>query len=142
MKAFRFSLEQILELRMEEEQEAEVRLGRAVSDWNRFNRDKQDRQEKKKRVTPGKTPDDIMQTSLYLSRLDQEIIRFQGEMDQREPELERLREEYRKARAAREGLDKLKENRRKEYHKKAVQREAMALDDLSMSMTRARRSSE
>lgn len=142
MKIFQFSLEQILGLRHEEELEAEVRLGRAVSEWNRLNQDKQDREGKKKRISPGRSPDDIRQTSLYLSRLDQEIVRFQSQMNQREPELERLREEYRQARAAREGLDKLKEKRRDEYHKKAVHREALALDDLSMSMTRARNSSE
>jgi len=142
VKTFRFSLEQILELRQEEEQEAEVRLGRAVSEWSRFYQDKQDRQEKKRSIVPGRSPEDIRQTSLYLSRLDQEIVRFQSDMDQREPELERLREEYRRARAAREGLDKLKEKRHDEYHKKAVQREAMALDDLSMSMNRARNLSE
>ena len=141
MKAFRFSLDQILELRLEEEQEAEVRLGRAVSEWNRFRRDKQDREEKQKRILRERNPVDAVQVSLYTARLDQEIRKFQKEMDDREPRLEALREEYRKARAAREGLDKLKEKRLAEYRKKAQRQEYQNLDDISMNMSRMHRHS-
>ncbi len=142
MKAFQFSLEQILELRIEEEQEAEIRLGRAVSEWNRFNRDREDREAKKRGITPGLTPEDILQTSLYLARLDQEIDRFQQAMDQRAPLLEKLRREYTEARAARQGLEKLKEKRLNEHRKKAHRKEALILDDLSMNMIRMRKASE
>ena len=142
MKAFQFSLEQILELRIEEEQEAEIRLGRVVSEWNRFNRDREDREAKKRSITAGLSPEDIRQTSLYQSRLDQEIDRFQREMDQRMPLLEKLRKEYADARAARQGLEKLKEKRLTEHRKKALKQEALVLDDLSMNMIRMRKASE
>ncbi len=142
MKAFQFSLEQILELRLEQEQEAEVRLGRLVSEWNRINQNRLECLEKKRKLAPGKTPEDILQTGLFSSRLDQQIRRYQKEMDQREPLLERLREEYRKARAAREGLEKLKEKRKQEHRKRAQHKENLFLDDLSQNMGRMRKASE
>ncbi len=142
MKAFQFSLEQILELRLEQEQEAEVRLGRVVSEWNRISRQQQDCVEKKQRMAPARTPEDIFQSSLYSARLDQQILRFQQEMDRKEPLLEKLREEYRQARAAREGLDKLKAKRKEEHRKRARKKEELFLDDLSQNMTRMRESSE
>ena len=142
MKAFQFSLEQILELRLEQEQEAEVRLGRVVSEWNRIGRQKQDCLEKKMRLAPAAAPEDIRQSSLYCARLDQQIQRYQQEMDRKEPLLEKLREEYRQARAAREGLDKLKEKRKEEHKKRARRKEELFLDDLSQNMTRMKKSSE
>ena len=142
MKAFQFSLEQILELRLEEEQEAEVRLGRLVSEWNRLNQKRQDCLERKKQLKPRVSAADILQNSLYSSRLDQEIQRYQRAMDDQEPLLEQLREEYRKARASREGLEKLKEKRKKEHKKKAQHRETLFLDDLSQNMRRMNNSSE
>jgi flagellar protein FliJ len=142
MKAFQFSLEQILELRTEEEQEAEIRLGRAVGEWNRLNREKQEKQERRKRIAAGKTAEDILQASLYAARLEQEIRRFQKDMDERVPLLEQLREEYRKTRAAREGLEKLKERRKQEHEKKTRHRENLFLDDLGMNMARMRKTFE
>lgn len=138
MKTFRFSLEQILELRLEEEQEAELRLGRAMGEWNLMNQRKLDREATKARtvLSPDLSAEDIFQTSLYLTRVDQEIRRIGREMEEKEQVLESLREEYRNARARREGLDKLKEKRRAEHQKKEMRREAQILDDLSNGMIR------
>jgi len=138
VKTFRFSLEQILELRLEEEQEAELRLGRAMGEWNLMNQRKLDREATKARtvLSPDLSAEDIFQTSLYLTRVDQEIRRIGREMEEKEQVLESLREEYRNARARREGLDKLKEKRRAEHQKKEMRREAQILDDLSNGMIR------
>ena len=142
MKRFQFTLETILKLRLEEEQEAEMRLGRAMGEWNRINDKKLNRQETRNRcvrVVPGT---DLIQSGLYIARLDQEILKLQKELDDRERELERLREEYRMARAGREGLDKLKDKRQKEYYDIRSRVEAHSLDDLLNNMNRLKQAGD
>jgi len=142
MKQFQFTLDAILNLRLEEEQEAEMRLGRAMSEWNRINEKKLNRQETRDRngrIVPGT---DLIQSGLYMARIDQEILKLQKELDDREEELERLREEYRKARAGREGLDKLKEKRLKEYNDIRRRVEAHSLDDLLNNMNRLKQAGD
>ncbi len=138
MKRFQFSLESILELRLEEEQEAEILLGKAVSEWNLLNEKKMSRMGMKAsyRMPAGAAGQDLLQHGLYRARLDQEIGRLQKEMDAREGHLETLRERYREARAKREGLDKLKEKRKAEYEVVRKRAEAHQLDDLLNNMNR------
>ena len=136
MKRFRFSLETILELRLEEEQEAEIRLGQAMGEWNQLNEQKMQRlavKEKSRRAGPVSSAD-LLQSGLYLARIDSEITDLQSRMDGMEPRLEELRAAYREARAKREGLDKLKEKRRSEYKELWKRAEAHNLDDLLNNM--------
>ena len=83
MKRFQYSLETILELRLEEEQEAEINLGKAVGEWNRLNEQKGDRLAVKERYRnrgPGAVTD-LVQTGLYMARIDSEIAGLQAQMD-------------------------------------------------------------
>lgn len=136
MKRFQFTLETILELRLEEEQEAEVILGRAMGEWNLLNDKKMQRLaiKEKNKVSPGAGGQDILQNGLYMARIDQEILQLQRDMDSREDHLEELREKYRAARSRREGLDKLKEKRKAEHNEIRKRAEAHNLDDLLNNM--------
>lgn len=136
MKRFRYSLETILELRLEEEQEAEINLGKAVGEWNLLNEQRMQRlgvKERSRSAGPVSSAD-LIQSGLYLARIDREIADLQSRMDGMEPRLEELRAVYREARAKREGLDKLKEKRRSEYKEAWKRSEAHMLDDLLNNM--------
>ena len=136
MKRFQFTLESILELRLEEEQEAEMILGRAMGEWNHLNDERMQRLaiREKNKVSPGLESQDLLQNGLYMARINQEIHHFQKDMDSREEHLEELREKYRAARARREGLDKLKEKRKAEHNEIRKRVEAHSLDDLLNNM--------
>ncbi len=136
MKRFQFTLEQILELRLEEEQEAEVRLGRDMGEWNKLHARREERLDVKKRYARGAGSADFLQQGLYLARIDQEIGKLGEQMKSMEPRLEQLRSEYREARAKREGLDKLKEKREEEHRQLRLKAEARSLDDLINTMNR------
>lgn len=136
MKRFQFTLETILELRLEEEQEAEMILGKAMGEWNLLNDKKKQREaiKEKNKISPIGDSQDFLQNGLYLTRIDQEIQKFQEDMDSREEHLEELRDKYREARARREGLDKLKEKRKEEHNEIRKRVEAHSLDDLLNNM--------
>lgn len=136
MKRFQFTLETILELRLEEEQEAEMILGKAMGEWNLLNDKKMQRLaiKEKNKISPLPGSRDLLQNGLYMARIDQEIRQLQKDMDSREEHLEELREKYRAARARREGLDKLKEKRKAEHNEIRKRVEAHALDDLLNNM--------
>ncbi|MDC7235765.1 MAG: flagellar FliJ family protein [Spirochaetales bacterium] len=139
MKRFQFTLETILELRLEEEQEAEMILGKAMGEWNLLNDRKRERlaiREKNKGAFERQGAD-FLQNGLYMARIDQEIRNLEKEMESREEHLEELREKYRAARARREGLDKLKEKRKEEHNEIRKRAEAHALDDLLNNMKKA-----
>ncbi len=141
MKRFQFSLETILELRLEEEQEAEIRLGKAVGEWNLLNEQKRQRlaiKEHSRTAGPVGSAD-LLQSGLYMARIDSEIAGLQSRMDGMDGQLEELRAAYREARAKREGLDKLKEKRRSEYKEAWKRREAHTLDDLLNNMNKKER---
>ena len=141
MKRFQYSLETILELRLEEEQEAEIRLGKAVGEWNLLNEKRMQRLavKEKHRTGPRVSSADLIQNGLYMARIDSEISDLQSRMDGMEETLETLRAAYREARAKREGLDKLKEKRRSEYKELNKRAEAHALDDLLNNMNNKER---
>jgi flagellar export protein FliJ len=141
MKRFQFSLETILELRLEEEQEAEINLGKAVGEWNLLNEQKTQRLgiKARSRSAGPVSSADLLQNGLYLARIDSEIADLQSRMDGMEPHLEELRAAYREARAKREGLDKLKEKRRSEYKEAWKRSEAHKLDDLLNNMNKRER---
>jgi flagellar protein FliJ len=136
MKRFQFTLETILELRLEEEQEAELILGKAMGEWNLLNDKKKQRQaiKEKQKISPVVGSQDFLQNGLYMTRIDQEIQQFQNDMDSREEHLEELREKYRETRARREGLDKLKDKRKEEHNEIRKRVEAHSLDDLLNNM--------
>lgn len=136
MKRFQFTLESILELRLEEEQESEMILGKAMGEWNLLNDKKNQNQliKEKNQSSPVTASQDFLQNGLYMTRIDQEIDRLQKDMDSREEHLDELREKYREARARREGLDKLKEKRKEEHNKIRKRVEAHGLDDLLNNM--------
>lgn len=138
MKTFQFSLDQVLALRKEEEEEAEVNLGRVMSEWNSLRSRQKDCDAvfKNGQVSSGRQGDDLFQASLYLARVGQQKKHFAEQMKALEPRLSELRKLYMEARARREGLEKLRESRLKEHKKKQAQQEAYALDDLSMNMAR------
>ncbi len=127
MKAFHFNLETILELRREEEEEVELRLGKATGERNLLWRKKVEKEAL--RLVPS-SMESSLQRGLYGERLFQEIGKLEGEIAQKDKELEALREEYREVRSRREGLDKLKEKRYKEYLKDRKRLETNTTDDL------------
>ncbi|QEN07890.1 flagellar export protein FliJ [Oceanispirochaeta crateris] len=142
MKRFQFTLDSILELRLEEEQEAEMHLGRAMGEWNHLNEKKMKCMAIRESQSPAVRSEDLLQSGLYYARINQEIHGLQKEMDSREGELEHLRENYRVARSKREGLDKLKEKRKKEHSDIQRRAEAHTLDDLLNNMNRLKQAGD
>jgi flagellar FliJ protein len=136
MRAFRFSLEKVLELRAYREQEAEIELGRAIGDLSRIeNRIKAVAENRHRaaaeRFSPGNDAMQILSYENYISRLDQERDKLLEDAAQAELVVEEKRNRYLEASRERKVLDKLREKREKEYRKKMFAEETKELDDIS-----------
>ncbi|MDR1108841.1 MAG: flagellar export protein FliJ [Spirochaetaceae bacterium] len=136
MKRFRFSLEKVLALRAHREQETEIELGKAVGALSLI--------EQKIEVLAGErfrageerfAPEyglaDILTHDLYIRRLDDTRDRLLNEAAAAELKVEEARDEYREASRDRKVLDKLKEKRRREYHKAREDEDIKTIDDIS-----------
>ena len=139
MKPFNFRLEKVLDLRTHYEDEAKIELGRAigilselefkiaaigkeraVASYNQFN--------------PENSADMIQRYMFYIIRLDNKKEELLKEAAMAELEVEKAREAFVEASRERKVLDKLKEKRKKEYHKAWLAEEGKALDDIQRKL--------
>lgn len=135
MRAFRFSLEKVLELKAYREQEAEIELGRAIGALshieNNIKRAAEDRRRAAaERFLPDNTGLQIFNYEQYIVRLDQERDKLLEEAARAELVVEEKRDLYLEAARDRKVLDRLREKREKEYRKKMFAEETKTLDDL------------
>jgi flagellar FliJ protein len=141
MKAFRFSLEKVLELRNYREQEAKIELGRAIGVLSEIeNRIKTVAEDRYRaavdRFSPNNDAMKIISYENYILRLDQERDRLLEEAARAELVIEEKRKLYLEASRERKVLDKLKEKQGKEYRKEKFAEETKTLDDISGGMQR------
>jgi flagellar FliJ protein len=135
MRAFRFSLEKVLELRKYREQEAEIELGRAIGALSHIeNRIRTVAEDRRRAAAERFSPDNdtlkILKYDQYIGRLDQERDTLLEAAAKAELVVEEKRSRYLESARDRKVLDKLREKQEKEYRKKMFAEETKALDDM------------
>lgn len=134
MKAFQFSLENVLKYRLEQEKEWETKLGAAVGACNRLEQYIEDVQAEEKHSLEERQLNDAASAQawgLYRTRLRQNRDRYYKELEKARVEMEKVREGYLDASRKRKSLDKLKEKKQKEYHKYLLREEHKMMDQLT-----------
>lgn len=134
MKAFQFSLENVLQYRLEQEKEWEVKLGAAVGACNRLEQNIREIQDEEKQSLEERHLEDAASArawGLYRTRLRQNQDRCYKELEKAKKEMEKVREGYLDASRKRKSLDKLKEKKQKEYQKYLLQEEHKMMDQLT-----------
>lgn len=137
MKRFSFSLERILDLRAFREREAELALGKAVSERERVTLKLQEIAQKRvaasrERATSASVGD-LIAIERYVQRLDAEKERRLEELAATELLVERKRAEYVEATKARRVLTKLREKKADVWKGDSLREEAEILDDIANS---------
>lgn len=134
MKRFSFSLEKLLDLRLFREKEAELALGRAVSERNAVQIQLDD--VARKRVSSsqqrrsGLSVQELLSIEHYITRLDIQKETLLEKLAAAELVVERARKIYVDATRGRQVLTKLKERKTASWHKEVLQEEADTLDDI------------
>lgn len=133
MKAFKFSLEKVLNLRKFREDEAKIELGRAVSVLAEIELKIKNIAEERIRsaaaqFAPENNAHEIQQYMYYLLRLDNTKEQLLNDAAMAELKVEEARNVFIEASRERKVLDKLKEKRLKEYRKSMFAEEAKALE--------------
>lgn len=136
MRAFRFNLQKVLELRSHREREKEVVLGRALGLLHEIETSLAVLGEERLRAAAEQFSrahgaEEILAFDRYIRRLDESQERFLREAAMAELKLAEAREEYLEAARDRKALDKLKERRLAEYREARKLEETKNLDDIS-----------
>jgi flagellar FliJ protein len=136
VKRFTFDLEKVLELRAHREREAELALGKAVGALSRIERQIQTIAEQRvsaaaERFAPGNTTALIKQYDCYMLRLDTAKNALLEDAAKAALQVEEARKVYTGASRERKVIEKVKENREREYRKQFLAEEGKALDDLA-----------
>jgi flagellar FliJ protein len=136
LKRFQFELEEVLEFRVYREKEAEIELGRAMGILaeieNRIKALAAERvQAAADRFSAKNSAAEILAFDLYIRRLDVTRDRLLEEAAKAELKVAAAREAFLAASQDRKVLDKLKEQRQKEYRKLMFAEETKVLDDIS-----------
>ena len=136
MKPFAFGLEKVLNLRKFYEDEAKIELGRAVGILAELEARILAIAGERIRAAaaqfnPGNGTAQIQQYMFYILRLDNTKEQLLKEAAMAELKVEEAREKFLEASRERKVLDKIKEKRQKEYHKKKLDEETKVLDDIS-----------
>jgi flagellar protein FliJ len=134
MRRFIFPLQQVLNLRIWEEREKEIALGRVVSERVQLEKQIEDRRRREQEVFLHRPEGFDMQ---LLSGIEQFGLRMRSERKELSRRLEETRREEEEARKLflevsrkRKVLDKLKERKEESYRKLALKDEQKALDEL------------
>ena len=136
MKRFRFTLEQVLNLRKHEEREWELKLAAATAECVKImNRINEKQMEKRKTLKDDFSRDFVLMRSrcLYLSRLEQQTAELERLLKGREEEREKIRKIYIEHAKRRKVLEKLREHREAEHRKAVRKEETKRLDEISSS---------
>ncbi|MDR0474023.1 MAG: flagellar export protein FliJ [Treponema sp.] len=136
MKKFSFNMEKVLKLRKHHENETKMELGRAVGILSAIEGNIQAIAEERVRVAanqflPGNNARDILQYSLYITRLDNTKEKLQSDAAAAELKVEEARGIYIEASRERKILDKLKEKQESEYRREFYSEETKLLDDIA-----------
>jgi flagellar export protein FliJ len=136
MKKFSFDLENILELRKYREREAEIALGRAVSELNRIEQDIGAVGREKVRVSSerfalGYGVAELVIFDRYVQKLNNVKECLLQEAAQAETKIEAARMVYLDASRERDILDQVKKDEASEHRKQVFAEEAASLDDIS-----------
>jgi flagellar FliJ protein len=136
VKRFHFELEKILALRLNREHETELELGKAIGALAELeNRIKRIAEERiiaaAGRFTKSRGAAEILSYDNYILRLDKTKDALVEAAAKAELAVEAARAVYLEASRERKVLDKLKERRRREYHKYILAEEVKMLDDIS-----------
>jgi flagellar protein FliJ len=136
VKRFAFKLERILTLRKYRERERELELARATGECVRIRRDIETATREKalelssRFVRPG-DPATLHSSWLFVSRLEQRIIRNEASLRAAERRRSELQLVYLEARRERMVLDKLKERRGEAYIAAKKLEEISEIDDMN-----------
>jgi flagellar FliJ protein len=136
LRAFRFNLEKVLELRKFWEGEREIELGRAIGALTEIEHQitalaAERLRAAEARVFHGQGGAEIFSLDLYIQRLDQTRDKLFEAAAQAELRVEQARTAYLEASRDRKILDKLREKREGEYRKALFAGEIKTLDDIS-----------
>jgi flagellar protein FliJ len=136
VRAFRFNLEKLLEVRGFYERKAEMILaekaGRcALLDAKLLELAESRVRTRAEMYSSGRMLADYQAAEVYMIRLDRDKEKLLKELAQAELERETARVEYVEKRRDREAIDKLKERRQAEYYRLALREETKVLDDLA-----------
>jgi flagellar FliJ protein len=138
MRRFRFSLENILELREHLEREAELALGRAVGELAAIENRLRElallklRAREEHRDPPAENLADYYRNrDRYIRRLDQTKEELLQQAAQAQARVEEARTSYLEASRERKVLDKLKEKQAAAYRKESFAAEVKTLDDMA-----------
>ena len=135
MRAFTFNLEQVLNLKQFQENEAKVELGKAISNLQSIEQKLLILAEERAKAASdqfksGNTASVIQQYMFYLLRLDAAKEQLVQDAALAEMKVEEARNAFIEAQKERKPLDKLKEKRLKEYRKEMLGEETKVVDDI------------
>jgi flagellar FliJ protein len=137
MKRFRFSLQKLLDLREFREHQAEINLGKAISERDKLAAELEEVGAAKMRsghqILQHLGVSEMMTVQLYIQRLDQRKELLLEEIAQAEVVIEQRRLEMEEAMKNRKVLTKLYEKQAAVYRKEAGQEEAAVIDDIIAS---------
>lgn len=136
MRAFRFNLEKLLEVRGFYERKAEMALAEKAGRCALLDAKLRGIAESRSRTraemfSTGRMLADYKAAEVYMVRLDRDKDKTLKELAEAELEREKARAEYVEKRRDREAIDKLKERRQAEYYRLALREETKVLDDLA-----------
>jgi len=144
MKAFSWSLDRVLSLREFREKEAELALGKSISERDRVQANLEGNARKRvgasKSRKSGMAVEELLSVEHYIRRLDTEREGLLEELTAAELEVERRRVKYVEASRERNVLTRLREKKEGEWRKKFLAEEAAALDDIASSHDRVLKS--
>jgi flagellar FliJ protein len=144
MRAFRFKLQKVLELRSHREREKEIALGRALAFLHQIEGSLAELGEDRLRAASERFSrthgtEEILVFDRYIRRLDETQERFLREAAMAELKVAEAREAYLEAARDRKVLEKLQERRLTEYRKARRLEETKNLDDIPRGGSFARR---
>jgi flagellar FliJ protein len=135
VRAFRFNLEKLLEVRGFYERKAEMVLAEKAGRCALLDAELRELAESRVRTraemySSGRMLADYQAAEVYMIRLDRDKEKLLVKLAQAELEREKARAEYVEKRRDREAIEKLKERRQAEYYHLALREETKVLDDL------------
>lgn len=144
MKRFRFNLEKLLELRVYDEQDWEMKLGQIVSKCTTMERKIRKYESDKSKVffkyNLESSGMEILQISeLYRKKLSFEMSQATLKLDAYNSEKLKIQNKYIEASNKRKVLDKLKDKEEQNYYKKQALEEIKEIDDISIGIALRKR---
>ncbi len=136
MRKFAFNLQRLLRLREHEEQEWEIKLGRAVTECVRIENEIAHRFKEIDRVldTRGRIENrenDFLAMELYKRRMNSEVLELEKKLKDAEKERDQVRKDFLEASKKRKVLAKLREKREQEFYREQLKIEHNLIDEIN-----------